>query len=120
MASLVTSMLCEGVFTEFPTLQVVCVEGGIAWAGPLGNWVAAFDVIQSVDSLDLARSSGALNIGLIVPSGASKATGLGSLPPKSRLTWGVGVHAAVEFRAARNLILALVGAGLLYLLSLVG
>jgi uncharacterized protein len=35
MASLVTSMLCEGVFTEFPDLQVVCVEGGIAWAGPL-------------------------------------------------------------------------------------
>jgi predicted TIM-barrel fold metal-dependent hydrolase len=35
MAALLTSMLCEGVFTEFPTLQVVCVEGGIAWAGPL-------------------------------------------------------------------------------------
>ena len=35
MASLLVSMLCEGVFTDFPTLQVICVEGGIAWAGPL-------------------------------------------------------------------------------------
>ncbi|MCI2415993.1 amidohydrolase [Saccharopolyspora sp. K220] len=35
MAALVMSMLTEGVFTEFPSLQVVCVEGGIAWMGPL-------------------------------------------------------------------------------------
>jgi predicted TIM-barrel fold metal-dependent hydrolase len=35
MASLIMSMLCEGVFAEFPSLQVVCVEGGIAWAAPL-------------------------------------------------------------------------------------
>lgn len=35
MASLVMSMLCEGVFEEFPSLRVVCVEGGIAWAAPL-------------------------------------------------------------------------------------
>jgi uncharacterized protein len=32
MGALATSMLCEGVFTEFPTLQLVCVEGGVAWA----------------------------------------------------------------------------------------
>ncbi|OZM83436.1 amidohydrolase family protein [Pseudonocardia sp. MH-G8] len=35
MASLVMSMLCEGVFEEFPSLRVICIEGGIAWAGPL-------------------------------------------------------------------------------------
>ncbi|MEB3369959.1 amidohydrolase family protein [Saccharopolyspora mangrovi] len=35
MSALITSMICEGVFQEFPTLQVICVEGGIAWAGPL-------------------------------------------------------------------------------------
>jgi uncharacterized protein len=35
MASLVTSMLCEGAFEEFPELKVICVEGGIAWLGPL-------------------------------------------------------------------------------------
>lgn len=35
MAALLINMLCEGVFTTFDRLQVVCVEGGIAWAGPL-------------------------------------------------------------------------------------
>ncbi|MDQ4117582.1 MAG: amidohydrolase family protein [Actinomycetota bacterium] len=35
MGALVTSLLCEGVFTAFPDLQVVCVEGGLAWAPPL-------------------------------------------------------------------------------------
>jgi predicted TIM-barrel fold metal-dependent hydrolase len=35
MAALVVNMLCEGVFEEFPTLRVICVEGGIAWAAPL-------------------------------------------------------------------------------------
>lgn len=35
MGSLVTSLLCEGVFSAFPDLQVLCVEGGVAWAAPL-------------------------------------------------------------------------------------
>lgn len=35
MGSLLTNLLCEGVFQAFPELQVICVEGGIAWAGPL-------------------------------------------------------------------------------------
>ncbi|MET7990960.1 amidohydrolase family protein [Amycolatopsis sp. NPDC005232] len=35
MAALVTNLLCEGVFEEFPSLQVICVEGGIVWAAPL-------------------------------------------------------------------------------------
>ncbi|OLT09874.1 hydrolase [Pseudonocardia sp. CNS-139] len=35
MAALMMSLLTEGVFAEYPELQVICVEGGIAWAGPL-------------------------------------------------------------------------------------
>ena len=35
MAALLLSMITEGVFEEFPELRVICVEGGIAWAGPL-------------------------------------------------------------------------------------
>ncbi|MBW0106614.1 amidohydrolase family protein, partial [Pseudonocardia sp. KRD291] len=35
MGALVTSMLCEGVFAEFPGLDLLCVEGGVAWAAPL-------------------------------------------------------------------------------------
>ena len=30
-----TSLVCENVFTRFPTLQIVLIEGGIAWIAPL-------------------------------------------------------------------------------------
>jgi uncharacterized protein len=47
MAALLISMITEGVFDEFPELQLVCVEGGIAWAGPL-MWAldAAWDRLR--------------------------------------------------------------------------
>jgi uncharacterized protein len=35
MAAGVMSMICEGVFAEFPNLQVILEEGGITWANPL-------------------------------------------------------------------------------------
>jgi predicted TIM-barrel fold metal-dependent hydrolase len=35
MAAFVMSVVCEGVFDRFPELKLICVEGGIAWAGPL-------------------------------------------------------------------------------------
>jgi Predicted metal-dependent hydrolase of the TIM-barrel fold len=47
MAALAMSLILEGVFEEFPTLQVVLVEGGIAWAAPL-MWAmdSAFSVLR--------------------------------------------------------------------------
>ena len=35
MGALITSFLTEGVFAHLPELQLVCVEGGIAWAPAL-------------------------------------------------------------------------------------
>jgi len=35
MIAMVLNMICEGVFEEFPDLQVVLVEGGTAWASSL-------------------------------------------------------------------------------------
>ncbi|WP_337830131.1 amidohydrolase family protein [Pseudonocardia sp. TMWB2A] len=54
MGALVTSLLCEGVLTEFPELQVVCVEGGLAWAAPLiwsldDGWAALREDVPHLD-----------------------------------------------------------------------
>ena len=56
MAAFATNMICEGLLERFPTLQIVCIEGGIAWAGPL-MWSLddAWDKIGAVDLPDLRK-----------------------------------------------------------------
>jgi len=46
MVRLAMGMICEGVFNEFPALQVALVEACISWAGPL-QWAmdATFEVL---------------------------------------------------------------------------
>lgn len=50
MAATAISLICEGVFERFPGLQVVLVEGGVSWAGPL---IWALDAGWSLTREDL-------------------------------------------------------------------
>lgn len=56
MAAVAMSMILEGVLEEFPTLQVVLVEGGISWAPPL-MWAmdSAYSVLRQ-DNPQLRRA----------------------------------------------------------------
>jgi uncharacterized protein len=54
MAAVTMSFIAEGVFQRFPDLQVVCVEAGISWAGPLmwsmdAAWSAMRDDVPHLD-----------------------------------------------------------------------
>jgi predicted TIM-barrel fold metal-dependent hydrolase len=51
MIAMATSLVAEGVFQRFPGLQVVLVEAGISWAGPL-MW--SMDTAWSAHRDDLA------------------------------------------------------------------
>jgi uncharacterized protein len=54
MIAMATSLVAEGVFQAFPDLQVVLVEAGISWAGPLmwsmdAAWSAHRDDVAHLD-----------------------------------------------------------------------
>jgi predicted TIM-barrel fold metal-dependent hydrolase len=54
MAAVTMSFIAEGVFARFADLQVVCVEAGISWAGPLmwsmdAAWSAMRDDVPHLD-----------------------------------------------------------------------
>jgi predicted TIM-barrel fold metal-dependent hydrolase len=54
MAAVTMSLIAEGVFQRFEDLQVVCVEAGISWAGPLmwsmdAAWSAMRDDVPHLD-----------------------------------------------------------------------
>ncbi len=53
MQTLLSSMILEGVFERFPTLRIVLVEGGFAWAASLGwrldqHWARFRDEVPHV------------------------------------------------------------------------
>jgi uncharacterized protein len=52
MIAMATSLVAEGVFERFPDLQVVLVEAGISWAGPL-MW--SMDTVWSAHRGELDR-----------------------------------------------------------------
>ena len=52
MVAMATSLVAEGVFQRFPTLQVILVEAGISWAGPL-MW--SMDAAWSAHRADVAH-----------------------------------------------------------------
>jgi predicted TIM-barrel fold metal-dependent hydrolase len=54
MAAVTMSFIAEGVFARFTDLQVVCVEAGISWSGPLmwsmdAAWSAMRDDVPHLD-----------------------------------------------------------------------
>ena len=50
--ALLTSLIFEGVFERFPTLKVVLIEAGFAWAASLpGGWTSSLKLHKEVPHL---------------------------------------------------------------------